>query len=106
VPVVLGDTAARVLNRAIVAGMYVAVGLLVVTGTISVLTAVAVAALPRAVRAVALMGQPRPPEPPAGYVGWPLWYHQTCFVHNRLFGWLYIAGLAGGALLGLRIAIL
>jgi 1,4-dihydroxy-2-naphthoate polyprenyltransferase len=105
-PVVLGDTASRVLNRAIVAGMYVAVGLLVVTGSLSVLTALVVAALPRAVRAVALMGRPRPAEPPADYVGWPLWYHRACLVHNRLFGWLYIAGLAGGALSGLRIAIL
>jgi 1,4-dihydroxy-2-naphthoate octaprenyltransferase len=44
-----------------------------------------------------LMGEPRPPKPPEGYVGWPLWYHRACLVHNRLFGWLYILGLAGGA---------
>ena len=34
---------------------------------------------------------------PAGYVGWPLWFHRACLVHNRRFGWLYIAGLAAGA---------
>ena len=39
----------------------------------------------------------RPAEPPAGYVGWPLWYHRVCLVHNRAFGWLFIAGLALGA---------
>ena len=45
------------------------------------------------------MSAPAPSEPPEGYVGWPLWYHRVCLVHNRLFGWLYVAGLAAGALL-------
>ncbi len=35
----------------------------------------------------------RPPEPPPGYVGWPLWYHRQALLHEKLFGWLYIAGL-------------
>jgi 1,4-dihydroxy-2-naphthoate polyprenyltransferase len=105
-PVVLGDAAARVFNRAVVAGMYVAVGVLIVTGALSSLTALVVIALPRGIRAITLMGRPRPAEPPAGYVGWPLWYHRVCLSHNRLFGWLYIAGLAGGAILGLRFASL
>ncbi|HEX8306431.1 MAG TPA: hypothetical protein VF612_16275 [Jatrophihabitans sp.] len=29
----------------------------------------------------------------------PLWYHRVCLVHNRLFGWLFIAGLAVGAVI-------
>jgi 1,4-dihydroxy-2-naphthoate octaprenyltransferase len=44
------------------------------------------------------MARPRPERPPAGYVGWPLWNHRVCLNHNRLFGWVYIAGLALGAL--------
>ena len=44
------------------------------------------------------MSVPAPAEPPAGYVGWPLWYHRVCLVHNRAFGWLYVAGLGLGAL--------
>ncbi len=52
---------------------------------------------PRAIRAVRVMGQPAPTEAPAGYVGWPLWYHRVCLVHNRAFGWLLILGLAAGA---------
>ena len=44
------------------------------------------------------MARPAPAEPPAGYVGWPLWYHRVCLVHNRAFGWLFIAGLAVGAM--------
>jgi len=44
------------------------------------------------------MAAPAPAEPPAGYVGWPLWYHRVCLVHNRAFGWLFVAGLALGAI--------
>jgi len=44
------------------------------------------------------MSRPRPPTPPQGYVGWPLWHHRACLMHNRLFGWSYILGLAAGAL--------
>jgi len=60
--------------------------------------AIVVMALPRALRAIGVMRRPRPDAAPAGYVGWPLWYHRVCLQHNRLFGWLYIAGLAAGAL--------
>jgi 1,4-dihydroxy-2-naphthoate octaprenyltransferase len=44
------------------------------------------------------MSRPAPDAPPAGYVGWPLWYHRVCLVHNRAFGWLYIVGAALGAI--------
>ena len=53
-------------------------------------------AAPRALRAVRVLSAPAPAEPPPGYVGWPLWYHRVCLVHNRAFGWLYVLGLAGG----------
>jgi 1,4-dihydroxy-2-naphthoate octaprenyltransferase len=103
-PVVLGDRGARVLNRVLVAGMYVVVVVLVVARIVSPLALIVAVALPRAVRAIELMGRPRPSEPLAGYVGWPLWYHRACLSHNRLFGWLYISGLAAGALVALWIA--
>jgi 1,4-dihydroxy-2-naphthoate octaprenyltransferase len=54
-------------------------------------------AAPRALRALRVMSAPAPDAPPAGYVGWPLWYHRVCLVHNRAFGWLYVVGLAAGA---------
>ncbi len=103
-PVVLGERWARVLNRGAVIAMY----LVIVAGVaLRVLTPFALLVLlawPRAWRAVRVMSAPAPSEPPAGYVGWPLWYHRVCLVHNRLFGWLYVAGLAAGALLpGVRI---
>lgn len=97
-PVILGDRGARSLNRLIVSGMYVVVGVLVAFERVTPFAAVVVVALPQALRALSVMSRPRPSEPPPGYVGWPLWYHRVCLAHNRLFGWVYIAGLAIGAL--------
>src|SRR4029077_10106225 len=96
-PVLLGERAARAFNVATVALIYAVTAALILAGQLTPFAAVIVFALPRAWRAIRLMGQPRPSEPPAGYIGWPLWYHRACLTHNRLFGWLYILGLAGGA---------
>ena len=98
-PVVLGEARARTVNRAVVIAMYVSAAGLIAAGALSPFAGLVVLALPRARRAVSLMGTPRPSAPPAGYVGWPLWYHRACLVHNRLFGWLYILGLGLGAVL-------
>ena len=38
------------------------------------------------------MAAPAPAAPPEGYIGWPLWYHRVCLVHNRAFGWLFLLG--------------
>jgi len=96
-PVVLGDRRARALNRAVIVAMYAVVAALVVTGQITPFAVLAAVALPRAGRALAVMSRPKPDTPPPGYVGWPLWYHRVSLVHNRLFGWAYIGGLALGA---------
>ncbi len=98
-PVLLGDRRARALNRAVIVAMYVIIAVLIAAGRITPFAALAALALPRAWRAVTILSRPRPEAPPAGYVGWPLWYHRVCLVHNRLFGWAYIGGLALGALL-------
>ncbi|HEX3335428.1 MAG TPA: prenyltransferase [Jatrophihabitans sp.] len=96
-PVVLGERAARLINRVSVAGMYLATAVAVAVGALTPFALVIVLAAPRALRALRVMSRPAPAEPPAGYVGWPLWYHRVCLVHNRAFGWLFIAGLALGA---------
>jgi 1,4-dihydroxy-2-naphthoate octaprenyltransferase len=98
-PVLLGDARARAANRAVVAAMYVIIAVLIITGRVTPFAVLAFLALPRAWRALSVMAQPRPDTPPPDYVGWPLWFHRVCLIHNRLFGWLYIAGLALGALL-------
>jgi 1,4-dihydroxy-2-naphthoate octaprenyltransferase len=97
-PVLLGAAAARRLNVTVVVSMYVIAAVGVATGSLTPFVAVVLVAVPRALRALRVMARPAPSSPPAGYVGWPLWYHRVCLVHNRAFGWLYIAGLALGAI--------
>ena len=96
-PVLLGERTARALNIATVALIYVVTAALIAFGELTPFAAAIAVALPRAWRAVKLMSQARPQGPPEGYVGWPLWYHRACLAHNRVFGWAYILGLAGGA---------
>lgn len=103
-PVLLGERRARALNRAAVVAMYVVIAIGVAVGALTPFALVVLFAAPRALRAVRVMSAPAPGAPPAGYVGWPLWYHRVCLVHNRAFGWLYVLGLAlGAALPGVRI---
>jgi len=97
-PVLLGERAARAFNVATIVLVYAVTAVLIVLGRLTPWAAVVALALPRALRAVSVMSRPRPAAPPAGYIGWPLWYHRVCLQHNRLFGWLYILGLAAGAL--------
>jgi 1,4-dihydroxy-2-naphthoate polyprenyltransferase len=96
-PVLLGERNARAVNAATIVLVYLVSAVLIGLGALTPFAAVIVVALPRAARAIARMSRPRPEAPPAGYVGWPLWYHRACLEHGRLFGWLYIAGLAAGA---------
>lgn len=97
-PVLLGEKRARALNRMVVAGMYVLAAVAVAVGALTPFVAVVLLAAPRALRALRVMARPAPDGPPPGYVGWPLWYHRVCLVHNRAFGWLLLAGLALGAI--------
>ncbi len=96
-PVVLGEASARTFNRGAVILMYVVIVAGVITRMLTPFALIVLVAAPRAIRAVRVMSAARPSEAPAGYVGWPLWYHRVCLVHNRAFGWLYILGLAVGA---------
>jgi 1,4-dihydroxy-2-naphthoate octaprenyltransferase len=96
-PVLLGERAARGLNVATLVLMYVVTAALIALGQLTAFAAIVLISLPRGVRAVSVMSRPRPATAPESYVGWPLWYHRVCLVHNRLFGWLYILGLAAGA---------
>jgi len=96
-PVLLGERGARALNRLTVLGMYVFTLVAVLFGALSPFALLVLLAAPRARRAWLVMSQPAPTTPPPGYLGWPLWYHRVCLVHNRLFGWLFIAGLGIGA---------
>lgn len=93
-PVLIGETAARVVNIIAIIAIYVLVAILIAFGRLSLFSALIVVSLPQAVRTIRIMSRPRPTGAPAGYIGWPLWYHRACLQHNRIFGWTYIAGLA------------
>jgi 1,4-dihydroxy-2-naphthoate octaprenyltransferase len=96
-PVLLGERAARDLNIATLVALYTFAAALILAGRLTPFAALIALALPRAVRAVSILAQPRPATPPENYVGWPLWHHRACLEHNRVFGWMYIFGLAAGA---------
>ncbi|MGN6547820.1 MAG: prenyltransferase, partial [Aureliella sp.] len=97
-PVLLGAIATRRLTIGIVIAMYVAVAAAIGVGALSIAVAAVLVAVPRALHAVRVLARPTPSGPPPGYVGWPLWFHRVCLVHNRAYGWLFIAGLAVGAI--------
>lgn len=96
-PGVLGESAARRLDQAVIVGMYVLVVVGVAVGALTPYALLVVLAGGRAVHALRVLASSAPGEPPAGYVGWPLWFHRVGLVHNRMFGWLYVLGLAAGA---------
>jgi 1,4-dihydroxy-2-naphthoate octaprenyltransferase len=97
-PVALGEARARRVNQAVVIGMYLISAVLILVGLLTPFAVLIAVAGPRAIAAIQRMGRPRPIAAPEGYVGWPLWHHRACLVHNRLFGWAYIGGLAIGAI--------
>ncbi len=97
-PVLMGEAPARRLDQIIVAGMYVVVVVGILLGWLTPFTLLVFIAAPRALRAIKAMTVQHPDTKPEGYVGWPLWFHRSCLVHNRLFGWVYLAGLALGAI--------
>jgi 1,4-dihydroxy-2-naphthoate octaprenyltransferase len=95
-PVLIGERTARALNVVAICAIYGIVAVLIGLGRLTPFSAMIVIAIPRAVHAIKIMVRPRPSAPPAGYVGWPLWYHRACLGHNRVLGWAYIGGLGAG----------
>ncbi len=92
-PVLLGESASRWLEIGLIVAMYVTIAWAVLAGTLPWPTLLVLGNLAQCRRAVETLAAERPAAAPAGYVGWPLWYHRFSLRHNRSFGWLYIAGL-------------
>jgi 1,4-dihydroxy-2-naphthoate octaprenyltransferase len=97
-PVLLGERGARLLTIGVIVAIYVCIIALIALGRLTPFAALTFVAVPRAHEAFRRLIKPRPPAPPADYVGWPLWYHRACLRHTRVFGWAYIAALALAAL--------
>lgn len=97
-PVLLGERTARILNIGAIVLMYAIMATLILLHHLTPFAALTLIALPRAFHALSVLSRQRPHSPPDGYIGWPLWYHRVCLLHNRAFGWLYILGLAIGVI--------
>lgn len=88
--------------------MYLATAISAITLHIPLTLLLVFANMGRFRSAVKIIRTRRPEEPPANYMGWPLWYHRQALRHSNLFGWLYIAGLLIFAVLtgaGLHIPV-
>lgn len=103
VPVLLGEAATKTALKALIVIAYAAVIGLVVTKFLPVWSLISLVALPRAILLFHTLSQPRPKEPPAGAIMWPIWYLGFVFSHNRRFGALYVFGLILSVLLPIYI---
>ena len=100
-PVILGDRAARVITQGMLASFYLLVGVLIVLGTLPLLAAIVVLAVPKLVQAWRALARPKPDAPPddVEMPVWPLWFAAIAFVHTRRAGSLLIVGILAGILM-------
>jgi 1,4-dihydroxy-2-naphthoate octaprenyltransferase len=99
-PVLIGETTARVLNICvIVLAYFLTLYLVFVSRYFTPVMLVVFLASKDARKALLRLSTPRPSEPPPGYPIWPRWFSTVSFVHNRNFGNLFILGLLADTLL-------
>jgi len=99
-PVLLGQSASRILNIAVIVLAYlVTLYLVFVPRFLTPVMLIVLIAAPAAWRAIKLLSKPRPKEAPAGYPIWPRWFSTVSFVHNRKFGNLFVLGVVLDAVL-------
>ena len=85
-PVVIGEKAARYVNMAVIALIYIILLVLVfVTHYFTPILLIVLFAGKRALYAVGVHTKPRPEEPPKEWQYWPTWFSGFAFYHNRLF---------------------
>jgi 1,4-dihydroxy-2-naphthoate octaprenyltransferase len=93
-PVLLGETASRALNMAVILLAYAVTAYLIfVPRFLTPVMLIVLLAGKDAWKALALLSRPRPKEAPAGYPVWPRWFSPPAFFHNRSFGHLFILGV-------------
>ncbi len=98
-PVILGESRARVVAIVSIVLMYILTFASMAYGALAITALLVLLNYGKLASAVKTLTKERPATPPEGYVGWPLWYHRQCLVHNKGFGWLYILALIAAALL-------
>jgi 1,4-dihydroxy-2-naphthoate polyprenyltransferase len=94
-PVRVGEAFARYTTMATIVIAYAVVIYLVVINYFSTFMLLILFAGLRAFYAIAVLTKPRPEEAPKGFEAfWPTWFSGFAFYHNRLFGGLFILGIA------------
>jgi 1,4-dihydroxy-2-naphthoate octaprenyltransferase len=93
-PVLIGETAARILNiGAIVVAYALVLYLIFISHYFTPVMLIVFIAGREAWKALQRLAKPRPTAPPPGYPIWPRWFSTVSFVHNRTFGNLFLLGL-------------
>jgi 1,4-dihydroxy-2-naphthoate polyprenyltransferase len=93
-PVLLGQTASRMVNMAVIVLAYlVTFYLVLVPRFFGPVMLIVLLAVPKAWKALQRLSKPRPAEAPPGYPIWPRWFSTLPFFHNRTFGLLFVIGV-------------
>lgn len=98
-PVILGETKARVVAQGLMIAFYPIVIASALIGWIGPFVMLVVLGIPMLLKVLRQFSAPRPETPPHSYVGWPLWFVGSAFLHTRRAGGLLILGLLLNAVL-------
>ncbi len=102
-PVIMGEQAAKTLNKALMIAFYVIVVALVLTKIVGVWAALALIALPRLAYVLRIYSQPKPDKPPENFPIWPLWFVAAAFYHNKPAGGLFVLGMILNAVVPIQL---
>jgi 1,4-dihydroxy-2-naphthoate octaprenyltransferase len=99
-PVRVGETFARRVDQFAIVMIYVVIAYLVlVPRYFTPVLLITFIALKDAWKALKVLNQPKPDQPPEEWPGWPTWFSAFTFLHNRNFGGLLVLTLIIDALL-------
>jgi 1,4-dihydroxy-2-naphthoate octaprenyltransferase len=99
-PVIIGEKAARSTMTAMIVLQYLLVIVLVATGFFTPAMLIVLLALIPNRWIFGFLAKPKPERPPAeDRTGWPLWFVSMAFIHNRLYGTLFLVGLIADAVI-------
>jgi 1,4-dihydroxy-2-naphthoate octaprenyltransferase len=99
-PVMLGESRARSVTKALFVLFYASVVALVIARVLPVASVLVFASLPVMARTWKAYSAPKPEVSPVPNPVWPLWFAAASFVVTRRAGGLFVIGLVVGAVLG------
>jgi len=92
-PVLIGEKASRYMVLAMMIAPYLFTLYLIATRFFTPVMLIVFLALPTFLQIYPKFLEPKPETPPAGQIGWPLYFVGYAFVNNRKFGSLFMFGL-------------